>query len=77
MPFVNLEADPKLAELVAMLKAGHEVVITEGDVPVARLTYLPPKPKGPRISPLHPGNVIYMADDFDAPLPDEFWLGES
>lgn len=24
---------------------------------------------------LHPG-VFVMADDFDAPLPDSFWLGE-
>lgn len=24
---------------------------------------------------LHPGALV-MADDFDAPLPDSFWLGE-
>ena len=27
-----------------------------------------------RIPNLHPGAFI-MAEDFDAPLPDEFWLG--
>ena len=31
------------------------------------------KPK--RILGLHRGK-IWMSDDFDAPLPDEFWLGE-
>ncbi|MEP0903880.1 DUF2281 domain-containing protein [Leptolyngbya subtilissima ST-M1] len=26
---------------------------------------------------LHKDVPYWMADDFDAPLPDEFWLGES
>lgn len=30
-----------------------------------------------RIPGLHRGNAYWMADDFDAPLPDEFWLGEA
>lgn len=25
---------------------------------------------------LHQGDDYWMSDDFDAPLPDEFWLGE-
>jgi hypothetical protein len=29
---------------------------------------------GPRILGLHVG-AVQMADDFDAPLPDTFWLG--
>ena len=29
---------------------------------------------GPRILDLQPG-AMQMSDDFDAPLPDEFWLG--
>jgi hypothetical protein len=29
----------------------------------------------PRILGLHPG-AIWMSDDFDDPLPDEFWLGD-
>ncbi len=28
----------------------------------------------PRIAGLHAG-AIWMSDDFDEPLPDEFWLG--
>jgi 5-methylthioadenosine/S-adenosylhomocysteine deaminase len=31
---------------------------------------------GPRVADLHPG-AIAISDDFDAPLPDAFWLGES
>jgi len=30
-----------------------------------------------RVPGLHKGSGYWMADDFDAPLPDEFWLGES
>jgi hypothetical protein len=30
---------------------------------------------GPRIAGLHAG-TMWMSDDFDDPLPDEFWLGE-
>lgn len=33
------------------------------------------KPKKPRILGLHPG-AFQPSDDFDDPLPDEFWLGE-
>jgi hypothetical protein len=29
----------------------------------------------PRILGLHPG-AIWTSDDFDDPLPDEFWLGK-
>lgn len=29
----------------------------------------------PRIAGLHKGK-IWIAEDFNAPLPDEFWLGE-
>ena len=34
-----------------------------------------PGARGQRIANLHPG-AIEMAPDFDAPLPDEFWLGK-
>ncbi len=31
--------------------------------------------KGQRILGMHPG-AIWTSEDFDDPLPDEFWLGE-
>lgn len=34
-------------------------------------------PKKKRTPGLHKGDGYWMADDFDAPLPDEFWLGEA
>jgi Protein of unknown function (DUF2281) len=33
------------------------------------------KPK--RVRDLDAGAVLWISDDFDAPLPDEFWLGEN
>lgn len=34
-----------------------------------------PAPRQPFVFGLHQGQV-WMSDDFDAPLPDSFWLGE-
>lgn len=35
-----------------------------------------PPARKKRIPGLGRGNLIYMADDFDDPLPDSFWAGE-
>ncbi len=35
----------------------------------------PSAPRKARVANLHPGAFI-VHDDFDAPLPDSFWLGE-
>ena len=64
----------RLAEVVELVKAGGEVVVTENAVPRVRLA--PLAPKQPRIAGLHPGN-FQPAADFDGPLPDEFWFGKS
>lgn len=64
----------QLPELLALTKAGNEVILTEGDVLMARLTAPVPVVKK-RVLGLHPGAFV-VSDDFDDPLPDEFWLGE-
>lgn len=74
MKTVNIhEAKTKLSALIAAVEAGEEVVIARASKPVARLVAVEPKPVQ-RVPGLHKGE-FYMADDFDAPLPDEFWLG--
>jgi antitoxin (DNA-binding transcriptional repressor) of toxin-antitoxin stability system len=60
----------RFKELVSLAAAGAEVIVTEGDVPRARL--VPLATGQPRVAGLHPGAFV-MADDFDAPLPDDFW----
>ena len=62
------EARAKLSELIHELHPGDEVVITEGERPVARL--LPataPARKARQLGTLR-GTVKYVAPDFDAPL---------
>ena len=65
------EARDKLAELIHRLMPGDEVVITENDSPVARLTPAVPPERKPRQPGTLKGTVSYMAPDFDEPL-EEF-----
>jgi antitoxin (DNA-binding transcriptional repressor) of toxin-antitoxin stability system len=64
------KTDQKLKELLSQVAAGKEVVFKQGDQLVARLV-----PAGKRIAGLHAG-AVKTTPDFDAPLPDEFWMGE-
>ena len=72
MPTVTIEeAQSKLSELIHCLTPGEEVVITENDQPVARLSLAAPPSeprKVPRIGTLR-GTVLSMKH-FDDPLED-------
>jgi len=66
-------AQRQLRELLCLAAAGHEVIISEGKLRVARLV-----PVGRQSKTRTPGlnrGQAWIAPDFDAPLPDEFWLG--
>ncbi|HEX4945106.1 MAG TPA: toxin-antitoxin (TA) system antitoxin [Blastocatellia bacterium] len=69
------EAKTKLGNLLALALGGNEVIIAEGGQPVVRLVPIAPKKKK-RIAGLNRGQ-IKMYDDFDEPLPPEFWLREN
>jgi len=70
------ELPGRFAEAVARAEQGDEVFVTApGQLPV-RLVPTPPPAMKPRILGMHPGSMV-MAPDFDDPLPDEFWLGQS
>src|SRR3954471_17850438 len=64
------EARARLAELIDRVAPGDEIVITRQNEQVAKLI---PQPQPPR-TPRRPGTlkdaILYMADDFDAPLDD-------
>lgn len=62
---------PNLEGLLSIVAQGTEVVLTEGDTPIARLV-----PVGKRVAGLHTGS-IWVAEDFDEPLSDEFWTGNA
>jgi prevent-host-death family protein len=77
---VNIrEAKTHLAQLLQRVAAGEEVTIARLGIPVARL--VPVEPEKKKIRPLgFDRGRIWIADDFDAPLPDEllkqFYGGE-
>lgn len=76
---VNIhQAKTHLSRLLQRVAAGEEVTIARAGVPVARLVAF--KPQG-KTRPLgFARGQIWIADDFDAPLPDdllkEFYGGE-
>jgi antitoxin (DNA-binding transcriptional repressor) of toxin-antitoxin stability system len=75
MPTIQIdirELPDRFAEILSQSAAGTEIIVTEQDVPRARLFAVLPGQK--RVPGLHPG-AFKMADDFDAPLPDDFWSG--
>ena len=61
-------AKTHLSRLVDAAVAGEEVVIARSGKPLVRLTPVPPT-KTERALGLDRGK-IWMADDFDAPMPD-------
>jgi len=67
------EAKTYLSSLVERASKGEEFIIAKGNEPMARLV-----PIGPRTTRRAPGGWegrLQVADDFDAPLPNEI-LGQ-
>lgn len=68
------ELPARLTEALALASSGGEVILLDGSIPRARL--VPWEPSPPRTAGLHPG-ALQPAPDFDAPLTDDFWTGQS
>jgi prevent-host-death family protein len=68
------EAQQSLPELVDLASKGNDIIISRGEQPVARLVSIAQQMRKPHVPDLNP-NSVWMAEDFDEPLPDEFWLG--
>ena len=67
---VNLYEDKdKLSELVDAAADGEDVIIARDGIPVARLTTLTQQKLPLRLGLME--GQIWIADDFDAPLPDD------
>jgi len=69
------EAQNNLQDLLAEALAGNEVIITEHGMPVARLVPVVAHSRKKRVAGLNRG-TISTSEDFNEPLPDEFWLGQ-
>jgi prevent-host-death family protein len=67
---VNIhDAKTHFSKLIERVRLGEEIVIAKAGRPVARLVPVVPDARGRK-----PGSAkgqIVMADDFDAPLPDD------
>lgn len=73
MPTVNIfEAKTQLSKLIEMAERGEDVVIARAGKPVVRITRLEPAKKSIRFGGLK--GKIWIADDFDAPLPEDFLI---
>jgi len=68
------DAQARLTELVPLVMAGTEVVLTDGGTPVVRLVPILGSRAETRQAGLHVG-AIEMSADFNEPLPDDFWTG--
>ncbi len=70
---VNIfQAKTQLSKFVSMAEQGKEVIIARAGKPVARLSQFKPEKK-PIIFGLMKGK-IWVADDFDDPLPEDFLI---
>ena len=68
------KAKTHLSTLIDRALRGEEVVISRSNRPVARLVALAPAARR-RTPGLNASPAFWMAADFDAPLPEPFWLG--
>jgi prevent-host-death family protein len=70
------EAQSHLNEILSLVADGAEVILTEDNKPVARLVGVSASEGSStsRVAGLH-NDTIWTSDDFDRPLPDEFWIG--
>jgi prevent-host-death family protein len=70
MPTVNIhQAKTNFSKLVDAAAAGEEIIIAKAGKPVARLVQIQPAKAARRFGKLK--GKIHIADDFDAPLPED------
>ncbi len=69
------EAQTQLKELLELAREGTEIILVEGNTPLARL--VPVEAAKPRVLGLHAHlGAAWISDDFNEPLSDNFWLGK-
>lgn len=71
---VNIdEAQTTLPKLLSLVTSGHEVIIAKDDKPVSKIIPFSPFSRT-RVAGLNKGK-IWVSEDFDKPLPEQFWTG--
>lgn len=69
------DAKTHFSALLDRVQGGEEIIIAKAGLPVARLVPLDPASAGRARLPGSRRGGMWMADDFDAPLPDDFLSG--
>jgi antitoxin (DNA-binding transcriptional repressor) of toxin-antitoxin stability system len=69
------EAQGQLSKLLELARTGHDVFIQDAQSGKARLVPVIEPTSKPRVLGLHSGQWT-IAEDWDAPLPQSFWLGK-
>ena len=71
MPTITIEeSDVTLADILCQLKAGNEILLTQGKIAIARVVPVPQEPKLRKPELGTAAGQVWMFDDFDDPLPD-------
>jgi len=65
------EPQTSLQDLVSLIREGTEVVLIEGATPLAHVIPIV-APSKKRVARLHSGK-IWTSEDFDEPLPEDYW----
>ena len=68
------EAKEQLTELIHLAEQGEEIVIAQDDQSKVKLVPIAPKKIGQRVFGEYRGK-IRMSENFNDPLPNDFWLG--
>lgn len=74
---ITIDLPPEVAHSLAQKAAqeGRDIAYYLQQIAVREAQTTPQEPSALRTPGLHAGQY-WIADDFDAPLPDSFWLGE-
>ena len=73
MKTIEVQTEPtSIQALVDLARKECGIVLTKSGEPVAQVIPVESKPRQ-RVAPLHP-DAWNVSDDFDEPLPDDFWL---
>ena len=68
------DVQKEFSDLLNLVSEGYEVIIMSDEKPIARL--VPISSNKPRVSGLNKGDV-WMSEDFDTPLSNDFWTGST
>ena len=69
-------SQPQLAEILSSIEQGDDVILARDGRKIAQVKSLEraEEPRKKRVLGLGAGEKFYMADDFNAELPESFWM---